>query len=138
MGLKRGDKIGLLTSGGDSPGMNAAIRAAALRAHHGFGWKTIGLRYGTLGLLKRPVDALAIDPTRLEGALARQGGTFLGSTNHGNPFAFPMPDGSVTPGGTNGTRWPTAKSGAPQTIVSCRPPRSTVASRSLSAFGCMT
>ena len=88
-------RIGILTSGGDCGGLNAAIRAVALRAHHGFGWTTVGVRYGTLGLLKRPVDAIAIDPTRLEGNLARQGGTFLGSTNHGNPFAFPMPDGSV-------------------------------------------
>ena len=88
-------RIGILTSGGDCGGLNAAIRAVALRAHHGYGWTTVGVRYGTLGLLKRPVDAIAIDPHRLEGNLARQGGTFLGSTNHGNPFAFPMPDGSV-------------------------------------------
>ena len=88
-------RIGILTSGGDCGGLNAAIRAVARRAHHGYGWTTVGVRYGTLGLLERPVDAIDVDPRRLEGALARQGGTFLGSTNHGNPFAFPMPDGSV-------------------------------------------
>jgi len=87
-------RIGILTSGGDCAGLNAAIRAVALRAHHGHGWTTIGLRYGTLGLLERPVQAVTLDPRRLDAALARQGGTFLGSTNRGDPFAFPMPDGS--------------------------------------------
>jgi 6-phosphofructokinase len=87
-------RIGILTSGGDCGGLNAAIRAVALRAHHGHGWTTIGIRYGTLGLLERPVEAVPIDPDRLDSALARQGGTFLGSTNRGDPFAFPMPDGS--------------------------------------------
>lgn len=87
--------IGILTSGGDCAGLNAAIRAVALRAHHGYGWKTIGISHGTLGLLSRPVAAEPLDPARLDAALARQGGTFLGSTNRGNPFAFPMPDGTL-------------------------------------------
>lgn len=87
-------RIGILTSGGDCAGLNATIRAVALRAHHGHGWTTVGLRYGTLGLLERPVEAVTLDPDRLSAALARQGGTFLGSTNRGDPFAFPMPDGS--------------------------------------------
>jgi 6-phosphofructokinase len=42
-------RIGILTSGGDCAGLNATIRAVALRAHHGYGWTTIGIRYGTLG-----------------------------------------------------------------------------------------
>ena len=88
-------RIGILTSGGDCAGLNATIRAVALRAHHGYGWTTIGIRYGTLGLLERPVEAVTLDPDRLDAALARQGGTFLGSTNRGDPFAFPMPDGSL-------------------------------------------
>src|SRR5688572_28645666 len=86
-------RIGILTSGGDCGGLNAAIRAVALRAHHGYGWTTVGLRSGTLGLLERPVEAVELDPARLDAALARQGGTFLGSTNRGDPFAFPMPEG---------------------------------------------
>ena len=53
----------------------------------------MGLRNGTLGLLERPVDAVELDPDRLGAAVARQGGTFLGSTNRGDPFAFPMPGG---------------------------------------------
>jgi 6-phosphofructokinase 1 len=87
-------RIGILTSGGDCAGLNAAIRAVALRARHGYGWTTVGIHYGTLGLLERPVEAEVLDVDRLDAALARQGGTFLGSTNRGDPFAFPMPDGS--------------------------------------------
>jgi len=87
-------RIGILTSGGDCAGLNATIRAVALRAHHGYGWRTIGISHGTLGLLHRPVAAEPLDPARLDAALARQGGTFLGSTNRGNPFAYPMPDGT--------------------------------------------
>ncbi len=86
--------IGILTSGGDCAGLNATIRAVALRAHHGYGWKTIGISHGTHGLLSRPVAAEPLDPARLDAALARQGGTFLGSTNRGDPFAFPMPNGT--------------------------------------------
>ena len=74
-------RIGILTSGGDCAGLNATIRAVALRAHHGYGWTTVGIRNGTLGLLERPVEAVKLDPNRLDAALARQGGTFLGSTN---------------------------------------------------------
>ena len=88
-------RIGILTSGGDCAGLNAVIRAATLRAHHGHGWTTVGISHGTLGLLERPVAARELDPARLDAALARQGGTFLGSTNKGDPFAYPMPDGSL-------------------------------------------
>jgi ATP-dependent phosphofructokinase / diphosphate-dependent phosphofructokinase len=88
-------RIGILTSGGDCAGLNAVIRAVTLRAHYGYGWKTVGIGHGTLGLLEHPVDARELDPTRLDAALAHRGGTFLGSTNRGDPFAFPMPDGSL-------------------------------------------
>ena len=87
--------IGILTSGGDCAGLNATIRAVALRAYHGYGWRTIGISHGTLGLLRRPVAAEPLDPARLDAVLARQGGTFLGTTSHGDPFAFPMPDGTI-------------------------------------------
>ena len=55
-------RIGILTSGGDCAGLNATIRAVALRAHHGYGWTTIGISHGTLGLLHRPVAAEPLDP----------------------------------------------------------------------------
>ena len=81
--------IGILTSGGDCAGLNATIRAVALRAHHGYGWRTIGISHGTHGLLHRPVAAEPLDPARLDAVLARQGGTFLGTTNRGNPVRLP-------------------------------------------------
>jgi 6-phosphofructokinase 1 len=88
-------RIGILTSGGDCAGLNAVIRAVTLRAHHGHRWNVMGIRYGTLGLLARPVAAVELDARRLDSTWARQGGTFLGTTNKGNPFAFPMEDGTV-------------------------------------------
>lgn len=69
-------KIGILTSGGDAPGMNAAIRAIAVvgatRKH-----EVVGIRDGYAGLLaKRTVH---LEPDGIEG-ITRQGGTVLGSS----------------------------------------------------------
>lgn len=88
-------RIGLLTSGGDCAGLNAAIRAVVRRAVNGFGWTVIGIHQGTLGLLERPPAHDVLSPIKLDQLLLRQGGTILGSTNVGNPYAFPMPDGSI-------------------------------------------
>ena len=85
--------IGILTSGGDCAGLNGVIRAVVLRAVHGYGWRVLGIRQGTAGLMRRPVDAELLDPERADFNLLRQGGTILGTTNTGDPFAFPMPDG---------------------------------------------
>ncbi|MFN7709410.1 MAG: ATP-dependent 6-phosphofructokinase [Holosporales bacterium] len=88
-------KIGILTSGGDCAGLNAVLRAATTRAIEGYGWQIYGIRYGTMGLLSRPVDAVELTIPMLEGHTLRMGGTILGTTNKGNPMSFPMPDGSV-------------------------------------------
>jgi ATP-dependent phosphofructokinase / diphosphate-dependent phosphofructokinase len=86
--------IGILTSGGDCAGLNAVLRAVAHRAIQGYGWRVIGIRDGTLGLLRRPLDVEEIDLERVGSTVVRQGGTILGTTNKGDPFDFPMPDGS--------------------------------------------
>ena len=86
-------RIGLLTSGGDCAGLNAVIRAVVERAIETHGWRVVGIREGTMGLLARPVDALELDLRVTDTTIMRQGGTILGTTNRGNPFAFPMPDG---------------------------------------------
>ncbi|MGE4313072.1 MAG: ATP-dependent 6-phosphofructokinase [Pseudobdellovibrionaceae bacterium] len=87
-------RIGILTSGGDCAGLNAVIRAAvhsaALR-----GWEVVGILDGTAGLLERPLQYKVLNPNDFDGNVMRMGGTILGTTNKGNPFAFPMPDGSV-------------------------------------------
>lgn len=64
------------------------------RAVEGFGWQVVGLHKGTAGLLERPPEAESLTPNRFEGSLLRMAGTILGTTNKGNPFAFPLPDGS--------------------------------------------
>jgi ATP-dependent phosphofructokinase / diphosphate-dependent phosphofructokinase len=86
-------RIGLLTSGGDCAGLNAVIRAVVHRAAHGHGWTVLGIRQGTHGLLARPVECEVLEPDRLDQQMMRQGGTILGTTNTGNPFAFALPDG---------------------------------------------
>ena len=47
-----------------------------------------GIRDGTAGLIKRPVDVMQLSHKTFGGYLLRQGGTFLGSTNKGNPLNF--------------------------------------------------
>lgn len=88
-------RIGILTSGGDCAGLNAVIRAITLRAIQGYGWEVYGLHQGTRGLMRRPVDATKIDLSFCTGSLLREGGTVLGTTNKGDPFAYPLPDGTV-------------------------------------------
>ncbi|MGH7124811.1 MAG: 6-phosphofructokinase, partial [Stellaceae bacterium] len=85
--------LALLTSGGDCAGLNAVISAVVHRAVEGYGWRVIGIRQGTMGLLRRPVDAIELGLTPDDGALLRRGGTILGTTNKGDPFAFPGPGG---------------------------------------------
>src|SRR5215471_9527696 len=85
--------LALLTSGGDCAGLNAVIRAVVHRAIEGYGWRVIGIRQGTMGLLRRPVDAIELGLSADDGALLRRGGTILGTTNKGDPFAFPGPGG---------------------------------------------
>lgn len=86
-------KIGILTSGGDCAGLNAVIRAAT-DAAIGRGWQVLGLRNGHLGLLQTPPDVVALTADAVRGGeLLRSGGTFLGTTTKGDPFAFPDADG---------------------------------------------
>lgn len=87
-------RVGLLTSGGDCAGLNAVIRAVTLRAVLGHGFEVWGIREATHGLLKRPVAAERLTPDSVKGIL-HLGGTILGTTNRGNPFAYPAPDGST-------------------------------------------
>lgn len=87
-------RIGILTSGGDCAGLNAVIRAVVHSAANE-GWEVYGIVDGTAGLLERPLQYQVLTPNEFDGNLLRMGGTILGTTNKGNPFAFPMPDGSL-------------------------------------------
>lgn len=72
MGLRR---VGVLTSGGDAPGMNAAIRAV-VRSGLTLGWEMFGIRRGYAGLLGGEIVALG---AREVGGIMQLGGTVLGS-----------------------------------------------------------
>ncbi len=74
-------RVGVLTGGGDAPGLNAAIRAVA-RAGWREGYTIIGIRNGWLGLLTH--DLVELTPEDVRGILHR-GGTILG-TSRTNPF----------------------------------------------------
>ena len=82
--------IGILTSGGDCGGLNAVVRAVTYRAIEKYNWQVFGIRDGTMGLMKRPIEYEHLKLNHFTGTLIRQGGTFLGTTNTGNPFRFPM------------------------------------------------
>jgi len=86
-------KIGILTSGGDCGGLNAAIRSIFFRAKNKYNMTIVGIRNGTSGLLQRPVDCIELTEEIFSGYLLKQGGTFLGTTNKGNPFNLINKDG---------------------------------------------
>ncbi|MGH6943106.1 MAG: ATP-dependent 6-phosphofructokinase [Geminicoccaceae bacterium] len=87
-------RLGLLTSGGDCAGLNAVIRAVVKRAVLGHGWQVFGIRQATHGLVSRPVDAVELTPESVAGILPL-GGTVLGTTNRGDPFAYPTNGGGT-------------------------------------------
>ena len=77
--------IGILTGGGDAPGLNAVIRAVVKSANGVFGMRVIGIRHGFEGLLDKK-GIIELTPESVRGILNR-GGTILGTANRGNPFA---------------------------------------------------
>jgi 6-phosphofructokinase 1 len=87
-------RIALLTSGGDCAGLNAVIRAVVLRASD-LGWEVVGIQDGAHGLLSNPPLTVPLRPENTDTVMMRQGGTVLGTTNKGDPFAYPMPDGKL-------------------------------------------
>ncbi|MEZ5668178.1 MAG: ATP-dependent 6-phosphofructokinase [Alphaproteobacteria bacterium] len=87
-------RIGILTSGGDCAGLNAVIRAVVSRAVGTYGWQVLGITQGTRGMMERPVAYKRLELADFSGHIMRMGGTILGTTNKGDPFAYPMPDGS--------------------------------------------
>ncbi|MDA1167230.1 MAG: ATP-dependent 6-phosphofructokinase [Proteobacteria bacterium] len=77
-------KIGILTSGGDCGGLNAAIRSIFFRAKNKYGMTVFGIKNGTTGLVQRPLDFIELNQKTFSGYLLKQGGTFLGTTNKGS------------------------------------------------------
>ncbi len=81
-------KFGILTSGGDAPGLNAAIRGVARTAIDEYGMTAIGIEDGFKGLIEGRYKELKT--ADLSGILT-QGGTILGSSRC-KPFKNPVPD----------------------------------------------
>lgn len=74
-------RIGVLTSGGDCPGLNAVLRGVARAAHH-LDWEVIGFKDGFEGLLP-PGNFTVLDRANTAGIM-HLGGTILGTTNRGH------------------------------------------------------
>ena len=80
-------RITVSTGGGDAPGLNAVIRSVVLSAI-GRGWNVLGIRRGYTGLLDT-TKIVQLDADAVRG-ITHIGGTILGTTNKGDPFAFPV------------------------------------------------
>ncbi|MFH1721475.1 MAG: ATP-dependent 6-phosphofructokinase [Candidatus Altiarchaeota archaeon] len=89
-GLKR---IGILTSGGDCPGLNAAIRALTKKAIYDHDLVVIGLKDGFSGLVEGKSRELTAND--VSGILVK-GGTVLGSSNRADVFRYPVQKGKKT------------------------------------------
>src|SRR5512133_2859850 len=79
-------RIAISTGGGDAPGLNAVIRAAALSAINRR-WDVLGIKRGFAGLMGED-DVITLTKDSVRG-IAHMGGTILRSTNRGNPFFYP-------------------------------------------------
>lgn len=75
-------RIGVLTSGGDCPGLNAVLRGV-VRAADNLGWQVLGFRDGYEGLLPEGGDYVILD-RRTTAGIMHLGGTIIGTTNRGH------------------------------------------------------
>ena len=86
-------KIGVLTGGGDCPGLNAVLRAVVKTAIGRYGYEVIGFKDGYRGLVLNKFVNLHIDDVS---NLLDKGGTILGTSNTDNPFNFKIEkDGEI-------------------------------------------
>jgi phosphofructokinase-like protein len=80
-------RIGILTGGGDCPGLNAVIRAAVRTLIRDHEMEVVGIQLGFEGLLTRAIVPLTLETIR---GILPKGGTLLRTTNRGNPFEYPI------------------------------------------------
>ena len=94
MAISSIQKIGILTGGGDCPGLNAVIRTVVKTAILQHGWKVMGIEDGFEGLLAQgKVRPLLFDHVK---DILDKGGRVLGSSNRANPFEYKFKvDGKV-------------------------------------------
>ena len=86
-------KIGVLTGGGDCPGLNAVIRAIVKTTAGKYQGDSVGIEEGFTGLLT-PIKARAMNPRSIRGILAT-GGTILGTTSAVDPTRYRRPEEGV-------------------------------------------
>ncbi|MEF8794952.1 MAG: ATP-dependent 6-phosphofructokinase [Salinivenus sp.] len=78
-------RIGVLTGGGDCPGLNAALRAVTKSLILQHDAEVVGIRDGYRGLIERNVQPLSYQDM---GGILTQGGTILGASNKADPFSY--------------------------------------------------
>jgi ATP-dependent phosphofructokinase / diphosphate-dependent phosphofructokinase len=84
-------KIAISTGGGDAPGLNAVIRAAALSGHMR-GWEVYGVLDGFHGILspeEYPSGGFIPLTREKVSGITHLGGTILGTSNRNNPLKYP-------------------------------------------------
>ena len=79
--------VGILTGGGDCPGLNAVIRGVVRAAVNLHGWKVTGILDGFDGLIDGKTRNITSKDVR---GLQARGGTILGTSNRGNPLNYPV------------------------------------------------
>jgi len=84
--MRKYKNVGLLTGGGDCPGLNAVIRSV-VKTGLGYGMRMWGIKNGFGGLVENQISELK--QCSISGILHR-GGTILGTTNRDNPFSYPV------------------------------------------------
>ncbi len=84
-------RIGILTGGGDCPGLNGVIRAVVKTAAFDHGIDVVGIENGYAGLI---LDRMRSLSTADVGGILARGGTILGSSNRDNPFRVPATVGN--------------------------------------------
>jgi ATP-dependent phosphofructokinase / diphosphate-dependent phosphofructokinase len=84
---KKVRRIGILTGGGDCPGLNAVIRGVSKPAMNDFGMAVIGIEDGFEGFVEGRMRELS---RRDVSGIIGLGGTILGTSNKGDPFHYPV------------------------------------------------
>ncbi|MEL6182882.1 MAG: 6-phosphofructokinase, partial [Myxococcota bacterium] len=88
-------KIGIMTGGGDCPGLNPVIRAVVRSSKRRYGWEILGIEDAFQGLIdlnyRSPHGNRWLSEGHVDGILDR-GGTILGTSNRSDPFCYVVRD----------------------------------------------
>lgn len=87
-------RLGVLTGGGDCPGLNAVLRALVRRGVSELGYEFVGIQNGYEGLIL-PDLTMPLGLMEVRGIL-QKGGTILGTSNKADPFAYAIKEGGRT------------------------------------------